>query len=811
MLFFIALFALFAFIFTYSAKYIETSQERILILEREQTKLEIDHHFHVIETVLNNVDSYLTTHGETGLLEYLVALDQNSEMISSIYLGKPDKTMINSSGFVPPSGFDLTQRIWYQMATASENIIYTPAFINATNDKVIVTIAKAVYLHDALYGVIATDIDIKTISTIVSEKQIGDTGCALLMDSNQMLIAYPGLRDETIRIDPASTLSEALIELDTEGFSRNFTIQDVSGVIAYTEIARGNYMVAVFMPIEEFTQNMHSFSFVSVIAMGLLFIVSMTLTLVYHLNINKPLKSLVADIKQIDLNRSLDYRLQVSKRLGYKDVREALNNALDTANCFFDSTKEYQYKLLLENQKVTLLMESAADIIFEIDLDRKFRSIFGKGLKKLNMSATDVIGKNVLEVFGTDGSERHQNYQRALNGEHLIYDWTWNKTDPPKYFETSMSPIYDETERIVGAVGITRDITEPMQKQKEIEYISLHDFLTGLYNRRYFVEKFSQVDHDNYYPITLMMLDLNGLKILNDAYGHDIGDEALKKVAGKLAENIVKDIDFVARIGGDEFAIVLVNTSLEQAELLKEKIKADISALTVANIQMSVAAGYAVKVDSTVGLEEMIKLAENQMYRDKVTEGKSNRNNAIEAILRTLTDKYELEKAHSVRVSEFCLQIGQALKLHSDDLKELKMAGLYHDIGKISIPDQILGKPSKLTKEEFEIIKSHTENGYNILRAADQYSNLAEFALSHHERWDGKGYPRGLSGEMIPLFARIISVADAYEAMTSDRPYRKAMSKDDAIKEIIRNSGTQFDPKIARIFVTSVLKVPFKL
>ncbi|MGE4572161.1 MAG: HD-GYP domain-containing protein, partial [Candidatus Izemoplasmatales bacterium] len=209
--------------------------------------------------------------------------------------------------------------------------------------------------------------------------------------------------------------------------------------------------------------------------------------------------------------------------------------------------------------------------------------------------------------------------------------------------------------------------------------------------------------------------------------------------------------------------------------------------------------------------EEIMKNAENQMYRNKLKEGKSIRNNSIKAILKTLTDKFEEEKIHSDRVSQYCRLIGQKLNIKSDDLNELEIAGLFHDIGKISIPDHILHKESFLSKDDYEIIKTHTENGYNILRAADKYSNLAEYALTHHEHWNGLGYPRGLSKEEIPLFSRIIAISDAYEAMTSDRVYRKTMSQEEAVKEIIRCSGSQFDPFIARVFVEEVLGFNFDM
>jgi diguanylate cyclase len=161
---------------------------------------------------------------------------------------------------------------------------------------------------------------------------------------------------------------------------------------------------------------------------------------------------------------------------------------------------------------------------------------------------------------------------------------------------------------------------------------------------------------------------------------------------------------------------------------------------------------------------------------------------------------------HSAHVSQLCKEIGTELGLSKEEVDVLELAGMYHDIGKISIPDAILNKPDKLTDEEYEIIKTHTQIGYQILRAADEYSGLAEYALSHHERWDGNGYPKGLKGKEIPLFSRIINVADSFEAMTADRPYHKGRSIEDAIIEIIRCSGTQFDPEIANIFMEKVLK-----
>jgi diguanylate cyclase (GGDEF)-like protein len=362
-------------------------------------------------------------------------------------------------------------------------------------------------------------------------------------------------------------------------------------------------------------------------------------------------------------------------------------------------------------------------------------------------------------------------------------------------------PMFDDDKKIKEIVMSFTDISDEKAKQDEITYLSNHDFLTGLYNRRFFVEKYTTLDKPKYFPLGIMMIDLNGLKIINDAFGHEAGDEALKKTSNILQKSF-REQDFICRIGGDEFAIILPNTSNDKVESIKNYIIKECKKNNVNNITLSLAIGYEIKNNQmNLDADEILKSAENHMYKHKIAEGIIVRNHAINEILETLTNKFKFEDIHSKRVSQFCKHIGQAMGLKDEDVKELELAGMYHDIGKVSIPDYILTKPGKLTKEEFEIIKKHPEISYQILRAADEYSDLAMHALHHHERWDGKGYPSGQKKEEIPLFSRIICIADSFEAMTAYRPYKEMLSRDEAINEIARCSGGQFDPEIAKIFV----------
>jgi diguanylate cyclase (GGDEF)-like protein/putative nucleotidyltransferase with HDIG domain len=302
------------------------------------------------------------------------------------------------------------------------------------------------------------------------------------------------------------------------------------------------------------------------------------------------------------------------------------------------------------------------------------------------------------------------------------------------------------------------------------------------------------------------MGDVNGLKLINDSFGHEVGDALLTKVANAIkAECRMEDI--AARLGGDEFVIILPHTDELGTEKFIQRIMNNLTNEKVNGIDLSVSFGFDIKRNEEQNMQVLFKNAEDSMYRQKIHESTSIRSKTIDVIASTLFAKSDREHIHSEKVSSLCEQLSKSIGLNKNKVNQLRLAGLMHDIGKIGIEDKILNKPGKLTEAEYYEIKKHSEIGYRILRSVNEFSEISEFILEHHEKWDGTGYPQGLKGEEIKLEARIVSLADADDAMTTQRTYHDAFSKKSAINEIKRCSGTQFDPDIVKVFIEQVLNV----
>jgi diguanylate cyclase (GGDEF)-like protein/putative nucleotidyltransferase with HDIG domain len=343
------------------------------------------------------------------------------------------------------------------------------------------------------------------------------------------------------------------------------------------------------------------------------------------------------------------------------------------------------------------------------------------------------------------------------------------------------------------------DITERKQKEERIHYLSCHDTLTGLFNRRCFEDNRLIIDSPENLPLSVIFADINGLKLTNDIFGHAAGDELIKKSAEILLQSC-RENDVIARVGGDEFIILLPRTDRSNAKKILSRISSGFQSARVSAVKCSISLGLDTKKSASQSIEEVIANAENAMYKDKTINRQSVNRDIIDTLVETLHSRSEREKRHSIAVSELCAEIGTALNMPESEINKLRRVGYLHDIGKVILEEDILTK-SDLTTHDVEKMQQHSVIGYRILNLFDDTLDLAEYVYSHHERWDGGGYPRGLKGEQIPVITRILSVAETYERVLNrgDRPV--AERRKTAADTIMEGAVTQFDPEIAAFFI----------
>lgn len=468
-------------------------------------------------------------------------------------------------------------------------------------------------------------------------------------------------------------------------------------------------------------------------------------------------------------------------------------------------------RLECTHENLDRILKSVGDGIIVVDLEKKVTMLNKVAEELTGWSSSDARGKDFNEVF--DLAHENPEYYVLNPVEEVIrtdhpYELTnhaiiTSRDGTQVYIEDSATPVKDSEGITTGVVLIFRDVSERKAQNAKIEYLSFHDQLTGLYNRRYYEEARERIDDGSQYPFSIIMGDVNGLKMTNDAFGHLAGDSLLK-AAGKVLTHCCRSTDVVVRWGGDEFVVLLPNAD---EAVVKKRISQIIEAVGSCVVEqgiLSISFGWATKYSRNEPFTELFKNAESMMYKNKRLMKSEVRKNTIQSIMSTLYDKSEAEKFHAERVCYYCLRIAEEMNLKEQELEQLRWTSLLHDIGKVTINKEILEKEGELTPEEWKLIKKHPETGYHIINTAPEMVGIATAILSHHERWDGKGYPKGLAGEEIPVLSRIMAIAASYDTILSERTYKKAKTKSEALQEIRNYAGTQFDPQIASLFVNQV-------
>lgn len=466
--------------------------------------------------------------------------------------------------------------------------------------------------------------------------------------------------------------------------------------------------------------------------------------------------------------------------------------------------KKAEERLRLSEQRYRQLLENAPLGI--ITVDTKLQLI------DINPKMLDILGSPSLEATRSIDIASFQplldsgvweNYAKCIREdapmvcEHL-YTSKWGKT---AYLRYHMAPLHDDSGQITGLQAMVEDFSERRLAEEGIRFLSIHDPLTGLYNRTYFEDLVENIDQ-KYPSLGMILCDIDGLKIINDSFGHNMGDKVLQAAAAILLK-CTGEQDTLARIGGDEFIIIVPSCTSSNASELVYRIRREVAYYNtrVPELPLSMALGFALRSGPANTFNEMYKLADSNMCREKLTKSRSARSAIVQTLIKALEARDFITDGHASRLQKLVSAMAVEIGLPEHQTNDLLLLAQFHDIGKVGIPDRILFKPGPLNSEERSEMQRHSEIGHRIALAAPDLAPIADYILKHHEWWNGRGYPLGLKGEDIPLKCRLLAIADAYDAMTNDRPYRKAMQPEEALKELERNSGVQFDPQLVARFI----------
>ena len=521
-------------------------------------------------------------------------------------------------------------------------------------------------------------------------------------------------------------------------------------------------------------------------------------------NMNKRYVKPEGDIAWVNISVT-HIRVGSRKEEDYLCIVEDINERVKAEKDLRESERSY-----------AVLLSNLPGMAYRCKYDRDWTMLFvSEGCFELTgYPPSSLINNNVIAYNDLISPEHREiiwrKWTEALNCEIMFegeYEIITASGETKWVFERGQA-IFDEAGNVEALEGLIIDITDRKHKEDEIIFLNNHDFLTGLYNRRFLEQEKNHVEREEYLPLSVMIGDINGVKLVNDAFGHAEGDILIQETA-KIIRECCRESDIAARTGGDEFLILMPHTDTETANSIMNKIKLKCEEynkdLSNEAYSINISLGYATKETADANLDATVKIAEDFMYKRKLLEHKSSHSVILSSIRATMHEKSHETQEHADRLTYLSKEIGKKMRLTQEDLDELELVATLHDIGKVAIDDHILNKPDRLNDDEWIEMKKHSEVGYRIAMSSPDLVPIAEYILSLHERWDGGGYPQGIKGEEIPLLSRIVSVVDAFDAMTEDRIYRKAVSGKEAAAEIRRNAGTQFDPKIVKLFLEKVL------
>ncbi len=673
-------------------------------------------------------------------------------------------------------------------------------------------------LDGKFVGCVSTSLNIEELKLIVDNYNNEDM-TFYITDSTGVYIGHTDLelvKSRSNILDYSEDFTEnAETILSTEYGSFTYDKDGEETYIYYDTITDFNWKLIYEVPATYINKPIMKLTIINFIIY--IISISVIIGLIIHVSsvfVHTPLQLLLSEFKNISNNY---YESNIPKQLSltateFSDIGDALNE-MKSNLMEYQSKLEDKNNLLLENEKtlndtvnyVNAIIGALPIMMFIFDRDGHCVELHG------NTPFSDrpkefYEGKHYLDLINDNNQNLDSVYEFLDAVKTIDYsdgvvqkEITLYINGNLEYFEHHITLCGNDV-----IISLCKRMTDTVNHIQDMKYLSEFDELTGLYNSRYFIDVVKKHVEECNLPISIIVCDINGLKAINDKYGFEEGDKILVDFT-KILNEIDVENKTVSRVAGDEFAVILPNTTKVAAEKIIEDICELCISNKVSNIPFSIGYGVDTALTENDSLLHLIKSVEELLYKQKVYTSNGKKDNSISLINNVLLAKNQREQLHSNRVSELCSEMAKALGWSQLEQNKMKTAGLLHDIGKIGIPEALLNKPGKLTDEEYKVLSTHPEIGYRILQSFENMKDLSEYAYSHHEKWDGTGYPRGLKGDEIPIEARMIAIADTYDAMTSARSYREGLPKAYVIAELINCKNTQFDPALVDLFIEKVL------
>lgn len=466
------------------------------------------------------------------------------------------------------------------------------------------------------------------------------------------------------------------------------------------------------------------------------------------------------------------------------------------------------YRCLKKNYQENTVLNEILETY--INTNQSFIYLKDENLRYLlvNKALADFYGRKVSEVIGKDvfafADREFADFSKKTDLQVLADKMVVEKELiwRDRVYAATKFPVKLANGRY-GVGAYVRDVTEEYNNKRDLIYLSYHDPLTGLYNRRYVEKEHNRFAAEANLPLSVIMGDVNGLKVTNDIFGHNAGDLLLQKAAGVFTKVCQKEGTVIARWGGDEFVVFLPRTTAEEGERLRREVKKQFAQERINGLAGSISLGCDTRNTVTEDLAQTIRNAEERMYLEKAIDSERFNNEAIQRIIKSYHVRFPREAEHADRVSQLSVAIGKAMQLPQSYLDRLKQAAYLHDLGKIVLPET-LSPEGPHTEEKQHKLKEHPVAGYRIANASPQTMEVARYVLSHHENWDGSGYPKGLQGVAIPRTSRIIAIANYYDQLRHGLRGQEPLSPEEALAVVKQEAGKILDPEIVRVFVEMV-------